>query len=147
MKWNGWCVDKMSACLKLKTNVVLSFIINQWRNMYMEQACNIASWTNLVELLWRRSLILVTCHASPIHPLKALTSSNSASAFLPSTFTDGTTSHPPNPTTSTSSCCISLHLGSRYCPRCLSWKGSIMCILICKELEKCTLGDDFSCLD
>ena len=114
MKWNGWCVDKMSACLKLKTNVVLSFIINQWRNMYMEQACNIASWTNLVELLWRRSLILVTCHASPIHPLKALTSSNSASAFLPSTFTDCTNSHPPNPTTSTSSCCIiSLHLGSR----------------------------------
>ena len=43
-----------------------------------------------------------------------LTSSNSASAILPSTFTDCTNSHPPIPTTSTSSCCIiSLHLGSR----------------------------------
>jgi len=79
---------------------------------------------------------------------KTLTSSNSASAFLPSTFTDCTNSHPPIPTTSTSSCCIiSLHLGSRCCPRCLSWKGSIMCILICKEFGKWTLGDDCSCLD
>ena len=51
MKWNGWCVDEMSACLKSKTNVS-SLIINQWRNMYMERACNSASWTNLVEHLW-----------------------------------------------------------------------------------------------
>jgi len=149
MKWNGWCVDEMRACLKLKTNVVSSFIINQWRDMYTERAYNSASWTDLVEHLWLRSLILESrnCHASTINLLKALTSSNSASAFLPSTFTDCTTSHPPNPTTSSSSCCIiSLHLGSRCCPRCLSWKGSIMCILICKEFEKCTLGDDCSCL-
>jgi len=148
MKWNGWCVDEMSACLKLKTNVVSSFIIIQWRDMYMERAYNSASQTNLVEHLWLRSLILVTCHASPINPLKALTSSNSASAFLPSTFTDCTTSHSPNPTTLISNCCvISLHLGSRCCPHCLSWKGSIMCILICKEFGKCTLGYDCSCLD
>ena len=51
MKWNGWCVDEMSACLKSKTDVS-SIIINQWRNMYMERACNSASWTNLVEHLW-----------------------------------------------------------------------------------------------
>jgi len=51
MKWNGWCVDEMSACLKSKTNVSSS-IINQWRSMYMERACNSASWTNLVEHLW-----------------------------------------------------------------------------------------------
>ena len=28
MKWNGWCVDEMSACLKSKTNVSSLIIIN-----------------------------------------------------------------------------------------------------------------------
>ena len=74
MKWNGWCVDEMSACLKSKTNVS-SLIINQWHNMYMERACNSASWTNLVDHLWLSSLILVTCHVSPMNPFPHLSGS------------------------------------------------------------------------
>jgi len=142
MKWNGWCVDEMSACLKSKTNVSSLIIINGTICTWNERAT-----VRLGPTEWSIcGSVHSTCHVSPINPLKTLTSSNSASALLPSTFTDCTNSHPPIPTTSTSSCCIiSLHLGSRCCPRCLSWIDHVHLDL--QEIWKWTLGDDCSCLD
>ena len=52
--------------------------------MYTERAYNSASWTDLVEHLWLRSLILESrnCHASTINLLKALTSTKSVQEAL-----------------------------------------------------------------
>ena len=51
-KWSGMAGVLMKWVHAWSQTNVSSLIINQWHNMYMERACNSASWYNLVEHLW-----------------------------------------------------------------------------------------------